>query len=129
MTLPIAYVASDEASHMNGADLLIDGILRPFRAGGRQPVWYTILARGGTFTWEVWEPSDADGDSMSHGFSANVLVAIQQSFLDNGDSPETRDKAYVALRKSQLADVIATTREKQVPWDHSSLVGDVILAR
>jgi uncharacterized caspase-like protein len=33
-----------------------------------------------------------------------------------------------ALMKRVRADVIATTREKQVPWDHSSLVGDVILA-
>jgi hypothetical protein len=31
--------------------------------------------------------------------------------------------------KRVRADVIAATREKQVPWDHSSLVGDVILAR
>jgi uncharacterized caspase-like protein len=27
------------------------------------------------------------------------------------------------------ADVIAATRRKQVPWDHSSLVGEVVLAR
>jgi alpha-L-rhamnosidase len=43
--------------------------------------WANILARGGTFTWEVWEPSDADGDSMSHGWGSNVLVEIQQSLL------------------------------------------------
>ena len=34
-----------------------------------------------------------------------------------------------ALMKRVRADVIAATKEKQVPWDHSSLVGDVILAR
>jgi hypothetical protein len=27
------------------------------------------------------------------------------------------------------ADVIQATRNRQVPWDHSSLVGDVILVR
>jgi hypothetical protein len=27
------------------------------------------------------------------------------------------------------ADVITATHERQVPWDHSSLVGDVVLAR
>jgi hypothetical protein len=31
--------------------------------------------------------------------------------------------------KRVRADVIAATNEKQVPWDPSSLVGDVILAR
>jgi alpha-L-rhamnosidase len=60
-----------------------------------EPGWANILARGGTFGWEVWNPVDNDvviggtplgsffgnGDSMSHGFSSNVLVAIQQSLL------------------------------------------------
>jgi alpha-L-rhamnosidase len=45
------------------------------------PGWANILARGGTFTWEVWEPSDANGDSMSHGWGADVLVAVQRWLL------------------------------------------------
>jgi alpha-L-rhamnosidase len=43
--------------------------------------WSNILARGGTFTWEVWEPIDANGDSMSHGWGSNVLVEIQEALL------------------------------------------------
>ncbi|HXY91212.1 MAG TPA: family 78 glycoside hydrolase catalytic domain [Acidimicrobiia bacterium] len=43
--------------------------------------WANVLARGGTFTWEVWEPSDLIGDSMSHGWGANVLVSIQRALL------------------------------------------------
>jgi alpha-L-rhamnosidase len=43
--------------------------------------WANVLARGGTFCWEVWEPSDANGDSMSHGWGSNVLVEIQRSLL------------------------------------------------
>ena len=43
--------------------------------------WANILARGGTFTWEVWQPVDANGDSMSHGWGSNVLVAIQEALL------------------------------------------------
>ena len=43
--------------------------------------WANILARGGTFTWEVWEPSDTIGDSMSHGWGSNVLVEIQRDLL------------------------------------------------
>jgi alpha-L-rhamnosidase len=60
-----------------------------------QPGWANILARGGTFGWEVWNPADNDvvvggtplgsffgnGDTMSHGFSSNVVVAIQQALL------------------------------------------------
>jgi len=43
--------------------------------------WANILARGATFCWEVWQPSDANGDSMSHGWGSNVLVEIQQWLL------------------------------------------------
>ena len=43
--------------------------------------WANILARGATFTWEVWDPSDIIGDSMSHGWGSNVLVSIQRDLL------------------------------------------------
>lgn len=45
------------------------------------PGWAHILAAGGTFTWEDWEPSDLDGDSMSHGWGSGALVAIQEALL------------------------------------------------
>jgi alpha-L-rhamnosidase len=48
--------------------------------------WANILARGATFTWEVWQPSDIIGDSMSHGWGSNVLVEIQRALL--GITPE-----------------------------------------
>lgn len=43
--------------------------------------WAKILAEGATFTWEDWAPSDAQGDSMSHGWGSTVLVEIQQGLL------------------------------------------------
>ncbi len=43
--------------------------------------WANILSRGATFTWEVWNPSDVIGDSMSHGWGSNVLVQIQRALL------------------------------------------------
>jgi alpha-L-rhamnosidase len=43
--------------------------------------WANILGRGATFTWEVWNPSDLIGDSMSHGWGSNVAVQIQRSLL------------------------------------------------
>jgi len=39
------------------------------------------------------------------------LDTADKSFSDNGDTPETRDRAYVAMRKAQLAEVIAATKQ------------------
>jgi len=58
--------------------------------------WANILARGATFCWEVWQPSDANGDSMSHGWGSNVLVEIQRWLLGvrpSGAGFETFDVA------------------------------------
>ncbi|HVA08575.1 MAG TPA: family 78 glycoside hydrolase catalytic domain [Acidimicrobiales bacterium] len=57
-----------------------------------EPGWANILAQGGTFTWEVWDPTDTDipidpvasffaGNSKSHGWGSNVLVSIQRALL------------------------------------------------
>ena len=45
------------------------------------PGWAHIVAAGGTFTWEMWQPSDLIGDSMSHGWGSSALVAMQESLL------------------------------------------------
>jgi alpha-L-rhamnosidase len=45
------------------------------------PGWAHIVASGGTFTWEVWKPSDLIGDSLSHGWGSSVLVAMQETLL------------------------------------------------
>jgi alpha-L-rhamnosidase len=45
------------------------------------PGWAHIVAAGGTFTWEVWQPSDDIGDSMSHGWGSCALVAMQEVLL------------------------------------------------
>ncbi len=45
------------------------------------PGWAHIVAAGGTFTWEVWKPSDLIGDSMSHGWGSSALVAMQETLL------------------------------------------------
>ena len=43
--------------------------------------WANILSRGATFTWEVWNPSDIIGDSMSHGWGSTMVPEIQRSLL------------------------------------------------
>jgi alpha-L-rhamnosidase len=45
------------------------------------PGWAHVVAAGGTFTWEVWRPSDLVGDSMSHGWGSSALVAMQETLL------------------------------------------------
>ena len=37
-----------------------------------------ILALGGTFTWEVWSPSDLIGDSMSHGWGSSASLRCRR---------------------------------------------------
>ena len=66
-----------EALRVTGRDQdFVDRVTDP-----NTPGWANILARGGTFTWEVWKPIDANGDSMSHGWGSNVLVEIQRELL------------------------------------------------
>ena len=38
------------------------------------------------------------------------LDAAEHSFTENGDTQQTRDQAYLALRKTELAEVVARTR-------------------
>ncbi len=66
-----------EALALSGRDDAIEKILTNKNADG----WANILARGATFTWEVWNPSDIIGDSMSHGWGANVALEIQMALL------------------------------------------------
>jgi alpha-L-rhamnosidase len=78
-----------DALRITGRDKSILHIL----TDASEPGWANILAQGGTFTWEMWNPQDRDvlipplasffgnGDSRSHGFGSNVLVAIQQTML------------------------------------------------
>jgi uncharacterized caspase-like protein len=57
-----------------------------------------------------------DGEGRNSPFTAALLKYLATPKLEIG-----------SIMKRVRADVIATTREKQVPWDHSSLVGDVVL--
>ncbi|HUE06737.1 MAG TPA: family 78 glycoside hydrolase catalytic domain [Acidimicrobiales bacterium] len=55
------------------------------------PGWAHIVAAGGTFTWEVWSPSDLIGDSMSHGWGSSALVAMQETLLGVSFRPPNPD--------------------------------------
>ena len=59
-----------------------------------------------------------DGEGRNSPYTTALLRHILAPGVDIG----------VIMRRVR-AEVIAVTREKQVPWDHSSLVGEVVLAR
>jgi tetratricopeptide (TPR) repeat protein len=59
-----------------------------------------------------------DGDGRNSPFTAALLQHLPTPGLD-----------ISTVMRRVRTDVIAKTRQKQVPWDHSSLTGDVILAR
>ena len=74
----------------------------------------------GTMITYATQPDNValDGDGRNSPFTTALLKHIATPGVDIG-----------AIMRRVRADVIAATREKQVPWDHSSLVGDVVLAR
>jgi uncharacterized caspase-like protein len=59
-----------------------------------------------------------DGDGRNSPFTTALLKHLSTPGLE-----------IATLMRRVRADVIAATREKQVPWDHSSLIGEVVLAR
>jgi alpha-L-rhamnosidase len=59
---------------------LPDAVVRAL-SDASHPGWARIVAAGGTFTWEVWSPSDLIGDTMSHGWGSSALVAMQETLL------------------------------------------------
>ena len=86
--------------------------------------WANILARGATFCWEVWQPSDANGDSMSHGWGSNVLVEIQRWLLGvrpSGAGFETFDVSPpVSGPMSALGTVPTPRGSVVVGWQRSA---------
>jgi uncharacterized caspase-like protein len=45
------------------------------------------------------------------------------------EAPRSRSAEIGSVMKRVRADVVQATRGKQIPWDHSSLIGDVVLAQ
>ncbi len=80
------------------------------------PGWGYIVAHGGTFTWESWTPSDAEGDSMSHGWGSTVLVDIQQYLLGVTPSAPGYSSVQVKPPSGGLSAASGT-----VPTEHGPL--------
>lgn len=80
----------------------------------------TIQSAIGTMIAYATQPDNValDGDGRNSPFTAALLKHVATQGLEIG-----------SLMRRVRADVIQATRSKQVPWDHSSLIGDVVLAR
>jgi len=78
--------------------------------------------QGGIGTMIVYatQPNNValDGDGRNSPFTAALLAHLPDPGVD----------ISILLRRVR-ADVIRATNQKQVPWDHSSLVGELVLAR
>jgi tetratricopeptide (TPR) repeat protein len=80
----------------------------------------TIQSAIGTLIAYATQPDNValDGEGRNSPFTAALLKHVATQGLEIG-----------SVMRRVRADVIQATRSKQVPWDHSSLVGDVVLAR
>jgi tetratricopeptide (TPR) repeat protein len=79
-----------------------------------------IQSAVGTMIIYATQPKNValDGEGRNSPFTTALLKHIATPGLEIG-----------AVMKRVRADVYRATREKQLPWDHSSLIGDVVLAR
>ncbi|MBK5959756.1 hypothetical protein CCR97_16320 [Rhodoplanes elegans] len=79
-----------------------------------------IQSAVGTMIVYATQPKNValDGEGRNSPFTAALLKHIATPGLEIG-----------ALMKRVRADVYQATRHRQLPWDHSSLMGDVVLAR
>jgi uncharacterized caspase-like protein len=80
----------------------------------------TIQSAVGTMIAYSTQPDNValDGDGRNSPFAKALVQHLADPGID----------ISVVMRRVR-SDVIAETRERQVPWDHSSLVGDVVIAR
>jgi uncharacterized caspase-like protein len=78
----------------------------------------SIQSAVGTMIAYATQPDNValDGEGRNSPFTAALLRHIATPGLE-----------ISSLMKRVRADVVAATRERQVPWDHSSLMGDVVL--
>jgi tetratricopeptide (TPR) repeat protein len=80
----------------------------------------SIQSAVGTMIAYATQPNNValDGDGRNSPFTTALLKHITAPGLDIG-----------LIMRRVRADVIQATRDKQVPWDDSSLVGDVIITQ
>jgi uncharacterized caspase-like protein len=90
------------------------------RSGSATQGLASIQTAIGTMIAYATEPDAValDGQGRNSPFTAALLKHLPTPGLE-----------ISAVMKRVRADVVEATRRKQLPWDHSSLIGDVVLAR
>lgn len=80
----------------------------------------SIQSALGTMIVYATQPDNValDGEGRNSPFTAALLNHIADSGVD-----------IATVVRRVRAEVVTATKQKQVPWDHSSLIGDVMLAR
>jgi uncharacterized caspase-like protein len=80
----------------------------------------TIQGALGTMISYATQPDAValDGDGRNSPFTSALLTHLVTPGIEIG-----------SVMKRVRADVVQATRGKQIPWDHSSLIGDVVLAQ
>ena len=80
----------------------------------------TIQGALGTMISYATQPDAValDGDGRNSPFTSALLTHLMTPGIEIG-----------SVMKRVRADVVQATRGKQIPWDHSSLIGDVVLAQ
>ena len=80
----------------------------------------TIQGALGTMISYATQPDAValDGDGRNSPFTSALLTHLLTPGMEIG-----------SVMKLVRADVVQATRGKQIPWDHSSLIGDVVLAQ
>jgi uncharacterized caspase-like protein len=80
----------------------------------------TVQSALGTMIAYATQPDNValDGEGRNSPFTAALLKHLATPGLEIG-----------SVMRRVRADVVEATRSRQVPWDHSSLIGDVILVR
>jgi hypothetical protein len=68
------------------------------------------------------------GAELSNAFGPRVIVPFGLSSRRLRDIATPNVEIGTIMRRVR-ADVVTATHERRVPWDHSSLIGEVILAR
>ncbi|HVY25667.1 MAG TPA: family 78 glycoside hydrolase catalytic domain [Polyangiaceae bacterium] len=84
------------------------------------PGWANVLAKGGTFTWETWEPTASE--SESHGWGSQALVDFVETLLGVRLSSPGAETLEIVIPRTSLPRAKGTVPTQRgmvtVDWRH-----------
>jgi alpha-L-rhamnosidase len=104
---------------LSDADMADAVVTRLTDASG--PGWANVLAKGGTFTWETWEPTASE--SESHGWGSQALVDFVETLLGVRVTSPGAETIEIVIPRTSLASakgLVPTQRGMvSVDWKHA----------